>query len=182
MKLPPIFDAPAQALVRERWGWPGALSLLALAAAALLALGLAPRWSAQAQALVATFEQTASRADRQHATAAAPPASGQAWPSAEQTPERVAGLLRLAAPAGLRVVRSSEQAAAAGHLQLSLGAVGSYGALRSYLSRALAADPALVLQQLRLQRDDDDAAPLRADMRRVLLQDGGAPAQPGAAP
>lgn len=182
MKLPPYFDAPARALMHERWGWPGALALLALAVAALLALGLTPRWSAQAQALLASFEQLASRADKQRATAAASPVAGQTWPAAEQTPERVAGLLRLATPAGLRVVRSSEQAAAGGHLQLSLGAVGSYAALRLYLSHALAADPALVLQHVRLQREDDDAAPLRVEMRWVLLQDGAAPAQPGAAP
>jgi hypothetical protein len=143
---------------------------------------LAPRWQAQAQARLAGFEQASLRADRQRAAATLPAAAGAVWPPAEQTPERVAGLLRLAAPAGLRVLRSSEQAAGGGHLQLSVSASGTYAAMRAYLSKALAADTALVLQQVRLQRDDDDAAPLRIELRWVLLQDGSAPPRPGAAP
>jgi len=182
MNLPTSIKLPDWAWLRERWGWPGAAAVLALAGAALLGAVLAPRWQAQAQARLAGFEQASLRADRQRAAATLPAAAGAVWPPAEQTPERVAGLLRLAAPAGLRVLRSSEQAAGGGHLQLSVSASGTYAAMRAYLSKALAADTALVLQQVRLQRDDDDAAPLRIELRWVLLQDGSAPPRPGAAP
>ena len=186
MKLPTSIKLPEWAWLRERWGWPGAAALLALAGAVLLGAVLAPRWQAQAQAQLAGFEQASLRANKERAAALLPSLAGAVWPAPEQTPDRVAGLLRLAAPAGLRVLRSSEQAAGGGHLQLSLSASGTYAAMRSYLSKALAADAALVLQQVRLQRDaegdSDDAAPLRIELRWVLLQDGSTPPRPGAAP
>ena len=172
---------PAALDVRLVTAWaPAVAGALALLSALMLGAVLAPRWQAQAQA-----QEQATQSDRRAAAAVAvaaavtapsnrPVGSRQAmwadWPGAERTPERSAALLQLARRHGLTVQRAREQADPAGHFQLGLSGQASYPALRSFVAAALAADPALVLDRLRLQRAAPAVAELDVDMQWTLLQ------------
>ena len=166
---------------------PAVAGALALLSALMLGAVLAPRWQAQAQA-----QEQATQSDRRAAAAVAvaaaaavtapsnrPVGSRQAmwadWPGAERTPERSAALLQLARRHGLTVQRAREQADPAGHFQLGLSGQASYPALRSFVAAALAADPALVLDRLRLQRAAPAVAELDVDMQWTLLQRAAGP-------
>lgn len=160
-------------LWRERLGLPGALALVSLAAAAVLAGVLAPRWQVEADTVVAAAQRSLrEQAGRQARAAAQRPVVAQRplWPAPDSTPERAAALLSLAQRSGVSVQRSREQAGDGGHLQVSSSARGSYAALRSYIGEALAADPALVLERVRLFRSTPDARELEAELQWTLLQ------------
>lgn len=120
-------------------GWPGLAGLAALALAA--ALGLRP--------------------------APPPPAHAAAPPQATAPlPQRLAGLLALAGPAGVVVRRTEQRSVAepvAGTL-LSMPARGGYAELRGFVEAALLQDPDLALLSLRLQRGRPGDAVLEAEL------------------
>lgn len=99
------------------------------------------------------------------------------WPAARLTPFRTEQLLNRARREGLRIDVLSErpEPASASH-SVELRAVGGYGSLRRYLAYALAEDPALALESLRLQRPASRAAAidgLQLELRwRLLYQPG----------
>jgi hypothetical protein len=136
-----------------------AAALLLLAALALAAV-LEPHWRAAAQAL------DARRAGAPIA-APAPP-----WPAADAHAARVSALLGLARRHGItvRALRedaavpaAAEATAGVGWRGLTLSAEGRYAELRAFAASALAADAALALDSLVLQRTDTAQGLLRAD-------------------
>ena len=184
--------------------WPGAGTLsrpvvagaIGLLLAALLALGLTPRWrDEQAQADQA-LQAAVRAADRARAARpVAEPARDeqrllQALPSADDSPGRIAALLELATRHGLTVdavrqgdTRGADNRASALPLQqvpLALAARGPYSALRGFVAEALQHDDALLLDQLRINRSQPTARELNADLQWTLLQrpPGGALALP----
>lgn len=149
---------------------------VALLLAALLSAVLAPRWQAQA-AVHLTATQSALQASLRpamqpradvHASA-----SNADLPSLARTPERRAALMVLARRHGLEVQRAGEQADAAGQLQLALAGRARYPALRAFVAAALQADPALVLDRLRMQRASATAADLDVDLQWTFLHRSG---------
>jgi len=166
--------SPLRAEAR-RWGWPLPAGAGALALAALLAAGLTPRWEAEAEAWRA--EARTLRAAR--APAAPPPEPRPAWPTAARSSDRLATLLEAAERDGVAVRRSQQRLEPVSGAPLQLLRVqqasqGRYADLRRHLAQALATDPALGLERLRLQRPDPQAATLEADLQWVLVQRSGA--------
>lgn len=141
------------------WG-----SALALAGAALLL-----EW----RVLPPLREELAQLESRAAAQRLLPPARAP-WPHARQTPQRSEQLVRRAGREGLQVQLLSErpEPASASH-SVELRALGSYGSLRRYLAYAMAEDPALALESLRLQRPAGPADGLQLELRwRLLYQPG----------
>lgn len=158
----------------HRWpewvAWAGAAALLL---AALLSYRLAPQWQAQAQAQLAI----AQRALQAHQPAVAMVRSSvgssglqSALPLVEHTPARRASLVALARRHGVEVLRASERADSAGQLQLALAGQTRYAALRAFVAAALLADPALVLERLRMQRATAAATELDFELQWTFLQ------------
>ena len=156
----------------EGAGWPGLAGALALVLALLLAGVLAPSWRAEADAGRQAAQRVARQAAQQAARAPAPPpAPAEApLPDAEHTPERAAALLDLAPLHDVNLRHAREQTDAGGQLQLGMTGQASYAALRAFVAAALAADPALVLERVRLQRPTPAAAELEIDLQWTLLQ------------
>jgi hypothetical protein len=156
------------ALWREHAGWPGNAALLALLAALVLDQALTRPWRAQAEAL---FSEAAAR-PRSPApggdSAAIDPSA--ALPPAQAAAARSAALRERAAQHRVVLTRSSERRADGGALQLQLSASAPYPALRAFVADALAADPALVLDRVRLQRPTAEAPELEAELQWTLLQ------------
>jgi hypothetical protein len=176
---------------------PRAWPLWAGCAAALLGtallLGPAARWQAQADESVLAASR--ARAGVAIGPAATSPAGAQQpalLPAADRSPDRSARLAQLARRHGVQVQRLREQWDGLGQLQLSLSGTASYLTWRSFIAAALAADPALALDRLRLQRPDPETADLGAETQWTFLHRGAAPVQaarpaaarsnPGAAP
>ena len=173
-----------------RWralGWPALAGLLALALAAVLALGLTPYWHAQQQALSeqqrTTRQWQAEQARALRATAAQAPA---AWPLAAANDARVAALVELALHHGVTLTGTEQplQLQAAGSVAwqlLNMPARASYADLRGFIAAALQADPALALDALRLRRENAQAEQVDAELRWALGQAAApaVPAEPG---
>ena len=146
--------------------WPAAAGLAALAIAAGLVWLVAPHWRDEAEARLAELRpnlrlaEPKARAQAQaqaQAQALAPQAVAQAtpvWPVAAASPRRAAALGALARRQGLELLQLREQLDAASHLQLSMNGRATYPALRQFVERALAGDPALMLDRLRLHRGE----------------------------
>lgn len=157
------------------WGWPLPAGLLALALAALLGLAVVPRWQAEADTL--RSQARVLRAARPATAPASAPRPG--WPAAARSSDRVATLLEAAAHDGVGVQRAQQRLEAVGGsplqlLRLQQSASGRYADLRRHLAHALAADPALALERLRLQRADATSPQLDAELQWVLVQRSGA--------
>jgi len=188
--LPPLrpFDPPWR---RWRAGAAGAAllwSLLMLLAAGALAGVLEPQWRAAARAL-----------DALPAPPPPPVAQSLAWPAAGAHAARIGRLLALARQHGLevRALREEPDGRRDGPLDggaiawrgVSLSAAGSYAGLRGFAASALAADEALALDSLVLQRADTASATLRAEYQFALghraatvAEDAVAAAPAGASP
>lgn len=149
-------------------GGPGLGGLLALALAAVAAL-LGQRWDAQAAALQAEVRALRARA----VPMAVAPASlnAQQWlaalppPSARQ--QRLADLLELATRLDLNGARTEHRLASADgleRLRVTMPVTGSYAQLRRYIGAALAHDPALSLDAIKLRR----ASPMAVDVDAEL--------------
>jgi hypothetical protein len=159
-----------------RWGWPGVLGALCLAAAAVLAFGVLPaqqrEWADLSQRTAAATQQAARHEARMRAAdAAIPPGHTLAatLPDAGTRQQRVAALLALAAEAGIaarsaefKVVR--EPAAAHQQYTVTLPVSGPYAALRGFIEAALRADAALSLDRLQLRRASPAATAINAEL------------------
>ena len=170
------FSGLQRALRLPQWtpaAWATAAGAAALVLAALLSGVLAPHWQAQAEAqLVAA--QRAVRASQPRPVAHSSSPDAEAQPKAElplpaQTHERRAALMALARRQGVDVQRAGEQADGAGQLQLVLAGRARYPALRAFVAAALVADPALVLDRLRMQRSSAAVAELDVDLQWTFL-------------
>ncbi len=161
--------------------WAGALAALL---ATLLLLGPVTQWQLQAE-LQAEQQLSAASQARPLRSPTAPPSPAAAigaatlLPEATRSPERSAQLAGLARRHGVRVQRLREQFDAAGQLQLSLSGQAAYANWRAFVAAALAADPALALDRLRLQRADADAVELDADTQWTFLHRGATTAGAG---
>lgn len=178
----------SRALIDKLQGaWPFACqpSALAVAAggaalllAALLSGVLAPQWQAQADAQLAAAQSAVSAVAALRASQQRPALQVDVLPESElttglplaaYTPDRRAALMALARRHGVDVQRAGEQADSAGQLQLALAGRARYAALRAFVAAALVADPALVLDRLRMQRASAAAAELDLDLQWTFL-------------
>ncbi|PZR24937.1 MAG: hypothetical protein DI538_27765, partial [Azospira oryzae] len=163
MRMPRL-PAPLQPL-----GWPGVAGAVALLLAALLAWQ-GQRWDAQAAALEVEVRQLRARAAPARA-AAAVPLSVQQWqatlPPASERQQRLADLLELAIRLDLNGARTEHrlsQGEGLERLRVTMPVSGSYAQLRHFISTALAHDPALSLDAIKLRR----SSPLTADLDAEL--------------
>ncbi len=175
----------------RRWGLPGALGGLLLAASLLLAGLLVPRerdglLSDQRVLREARLRAAQLRREQQADAQPQDPARRfvQAFPSADERHRRITNLLGLAAGLGLQPRRSdvrsvAEPALGLTRLRVVLPLRGSYETLRRYVDQALRDDPALALDLMRLERADPDAAEVRAELQWSLWMQPDAPAAPG---
>ena len=152
--------------------WPVWAGLALLGTALLLTQGPAQIWQQQADEHLATAKQARATA-RLHAPAPAQPFT-PAWPERARSPDRAAAITSTARRQGLSVTRLREQVDTAGHLQLGLSGTASYPALRTFVDRTLASDPAAVLDRLRLQRADAGSTDIDFDMQWTLLHQAAA--------
>ncbi|MFT7722142.1 MAG: hypothetical protein QM788_04850 [Roseateles sp.] len=161
-----------------KWlGAPGLAGLAALALAAAAAVA-GQRWDARAAALQA--EARALRAQTAPGAAAAAaiapaPASLQQWqaglPTAADRQQRLADLLELGIRLELNGARTEHRLAAAEgleRLRVSMPVTGGYGQLRRFIGAALAHDPALSLDALKLRRASPLAAEVEAELQWSL--------------
>lgn len=159
-----------------RWGWPGGLGALCLAAAALLAFVVVParqrEWADLAQRTAAATQLAARQAAQARSTDTAGPAGHRlaaTLPDAGTRQQRVAALLALAAESGVatrsaefKVVR--EPAAAQLQYSVTLPVSGPYAAVRGFIEAALRADAALSLDRLQLRRASATATLIDAEL------------------
>lgn len=87
-----------------------------------------------------------------------------ALPEASLSPQRAAMLLTLARRAGVQTTALQERLDEAGRLQLQLNGRAPYAALRRFAEQALAADPALVLDRVRAQRESPAVSDLEIEL------------------
>ncbi|MFG6414199.1 GspMb/PilO family protein [Roseateles sp. DC23W] len=149
-------------------GWPGVAGLAALGLAVLAVLA-GQRWDAQAAALQA--EAQALRAKARPAAATAAPVSVQQWqaalPTAATRQQRLADLLELAIRLDLNGARTEHRLASGDgleRLRVSMPLTGNYAQIRRFIAAALAHDPALSLDAVKLRR----ASPVSADVDAEL--------------
>lgn len=149
--------------------WPGVAGLTALLLA-VLAVVLGQRWDAQAAALQAEARQLRAKAAPAAAVAAAP-VSVQQWqaglPPASDRQQRLADLLELGIRLDLNGTRTEHRLAASEgleRLRVTMPVTGSYAQVRRFVGAALAHDPALSLDSIKLRR----VSPLAADVDAEL--------------
>ncbi len=153
-------------------GWPGGLAALCLALAGVLAQQLTPRWQAQTEEWAAQEARLRRGLRSQAAVAAAaesPAALLETLPPAHERQQRLADLLEIGLRLGLVQQRSEQRVnvdAPTGleRLRVHMPVQGSYAQLRQYLGAALAHDPALSLDVLRLRRPQRESPMLQAEL------------------
>ncbi|MFG6457698.1 hypothetical protein [Roseateles sp. BYS96W] len=157
----------------SRWGralgWPGLAGLVALLLAAVMAWA-GQRWDAQATALQAEARALRAKA-RPAASVSAGPVSAQQWqaalPPASQRQQRLADLLELSLRLDLRGVRTEHRLTTTEgleRLRVTMPVTGPYAQVRRLIAAALAHDPALSLDAVKLRR----VSPLSADVEAEL--------------
>lgn len=172
--------AAAEMMKRQlrRLGAPGLLGIAALLLAAPLAWqGL--RWDHEAARLKAESEALRSRLLAQARAAGesdgrnGPVLTPQQWqltlPAAAERQQRLADLLEMALRLGLNSARtehrlSRDAVSGLERLRVTMPVAGGYGPLRQYIGSALAHDPALSLDSLKLRRVSPNAAELEAEL------------------
>jgi Type II secretion system (T2SS), protein M subtype b len=149
-------------------GWPGLAGVAALLLAAV-AVAAGQRWDAQAVALQAEAREL--RAKARPAAAAPAPLSAQQWqaalPTAAGRQQRLADLLELGMRLELNGARTEHRLSTADgleRLRVTMPVTGSYAQLRRFIAAALANDPALSLDAIKLRR----ASPLSAEVDAEL--------------
>lgn len=159
--------------LHQALGLPGLAGLVALLLAAV-ALLLAQRWDARATALQA--EASALRAQaRPAAAAAAVPVSAQQWqatlPGAAERQQRLADLLELGIRLELGGARTEHRLVTSEgleRLRVTMPVSGSYAQLRRFIAAALAHDPGLSLDAVKLRRASPLAAEVDAELQWSL--------------
>lgn len=151
--------------------WPAVAGAAALAVAAALVLWLAPHWRDEAEARLAQMRSSARWAGPEARPQAQPiqEKAAPGWPAPAASPRRAAALSALARRQGLELLQLREQVDASAQLQLGMNGRASYPALRQFVERALAADPALVLDRLRLHRGEADELLVAFELQWTLL-------------
>ena len=159
---------PLHRLVRAL-GWPGLAGLAALLLAAVAVIA-SQRWDAQAAALQAEARDLRAKA-RPAALAQAVPISVQQWqatlPSPRDRQQRLADLLELGIRLDLNGVRTEHRLSTSEgleRLRVTMPLTGSYAQLRRFIGAALAHDPALSLDALKLRR----VSPISTDVDAEL--------------
>jgi len=184
-----ITKALAQA---RRFGWLGLVGVVALVAAAVCAV-VAQRWDDQTAELQSRADSLhkqilqATAAARQHADTPGVPGQlldAHAWlaalPPAAQRQERLADLLELAIKNGLVSARtdyhlSVDAGLGLEHLRVNMPVSGHYPQLRAFIEAALAHDPGLSLDSLKLQRATPQSDQVDAELTWSLhARTGGA--------
>jgi hypothetical protein len=174
-------------------GWAGIAGLLL---ALVLGAVLAPHWQARAEQLhaQARSERIAAadaarrlRSDPALATRNVPTAAP--WPAATQRLARIDRLLALAREHGVQVLGAQHAPGARGALRpadadadatapvwstVTLPARARYADLRRFVAAALAADSALALDAVRLERQPDEGVALRVELVFGLASAAGA--------
>lgn len=158
---------PVVVVMLKSLGWPGLAGLLALALAAVAGLA-GQRWDAQATALQA--EARTLRAQVAPAAASAP-LSAQQWQAAlppyTDRQQRLADLLEQALRLDLSGARTEHRLSTVDgleRLRVTMPLTGSYAQLRRFIAAALAHDPALSLDAIKLRR----VSPMTADVDAEL--------------
>ena len=149
-------------------GWPGLAGIAALLLA-VAAIVFSQRWDAQALRLQAEARELRSKA--RPAAVAAVPVSVQQWqatlPPSAHRQQRLADLLELSIRLDLNGARTEHRLATAEgleRLRVTMPVTGSYAQVRRFVAAALAHDPALSLDSLKLRR----VSPLAADVDAEL--------------
>ncbi len=162
------------------WGWPAGLGVALLVAACVLEAWVLPRQ----QEHVADLRQQVQAA-RARARVASQPVAARAvvadpaqqfrdtFPAARWRQQRLADLFDGAARAGLSVGRTEhrpglEPGLGLARYRITLPVNGTYGQVRGFVRQALAADPALSLDGLRLSRAHAGQAQLQAQLQFSL--------------
>jgi hypothetical protein len=154
--------------------WPGLAGIAALAVAVIASV-LGQRWDTQATALQLEARQLRAKAAPMSAAAAAPVISVQQWqaglpPSADRQ-QRLADLLELGIRLELNAARTEHRLSTAEgleRLRVTMPVTGSYAQVRRFISAALAHDPALSLDSLKLRRASPMAAEVDAELQWSL--------------
>ncbi len=164
--------APLHRLVRAL-GWPGLAGLAALLLA-VAAIALGQRWDAQAAALQAEARTLRAKA-RPAAAATAVPVSVQQWqaalPAATARQQRLADLLELSIRMDLNSARTEHRLATSEgleRLRVTMPLTGSYAQVRRFIGAALAHDPALSLDALKLRRVSPVSTDVDAELQWSL--------------
>lgn len=174
------------------WGWPAAAGAALLLASAALAWGATPDLrraeAAAAEEIDLWQHRAAARRARGASGGAALDAAGtgaafrHAFPLADSRSPRVATLVATAERRGL-VLQSMdlrlqpEPTLGLARYRIQMPLQGSYAAVRGLVADSLRQDPALALDALQLQRDEDAAGGLRVELRWSLYSqpDAGLP-------
>ncbi len=150
-------------------GGPGLAGVAALLLA-VVATVLGQRWDARATGLQAEARQLRARA-APVAAAASAPVSVQQWqaglPASGERQQRLADLLELSIRLDLNGARTEHRLATSEgleRLRVTMPVTGSYAQVRRFIGAALAHDPALSLDSIKLRR----ASPLSADVDAEL--------------
>lgn len=175
------------AATRSRAGWPGAAALLAVLAAGVISLLLAPRWQADADAAdAATLRAQRSERDtllRSAARVDTHVARAPVLPAAQATPNRMADLHSQALLHGVVVDRmqlrdSAFAAQGASRTTVVMPVRAGYAELRRFIAHALQADDALALERIRLRRSSAATPELEGELQWALLQRSAAAVTP----
>jgi hypothetical protein len=164
--------------LRQRGGWPLAMSLLVLISALAFDAWLAPHWRDEAgklrnQALALQRDaRDAELRKRQDASSAGAAAKPQ-LPDASLASSRMADLLALAVRNGVSVQRlqrvGADAAEASARTPLVMPVRATYEDLRRFVAMALLDDAALALERVSLRRSRSDVAELEGELQWTLL-------------
>ncbi|MBI3350641.1 MAG: hypothetical protein HY020_26025 [Burkholderiales bacterium] len=161
-----------QALLKAL-GWPGLAGLAALLLA-LVASFAGKRWDAQAAALQAEARALRSKASPA-ALAPTVPVSVQQWQAALPSPrdrqQRLADLLELGIRLDLNGARTEHRLSTSEgleRLRVTMPLTGNYAQLRRFIGAALAHDPALSLDAIKLRRVSPVSSDVDAELQWSL--------------
>lgn len=154
-------------------GGPGLAGLAALLLAAVCGV-LGQRLDDQTLAL--QRENQALRRQLPPPSAASAPLSSAQWqaqlPAARERQQRLADLIEMATRAGLANARTEHRLATSDgieRLRVSMPLSGSYAQLRRFIGAALAHDPALSLDALKIRRANPQAIEVEAELQWSLF-------------
>ena len=157
----------------KAWGWPGAASLALLAVAGGAAGYEAYCRGLQRQASVQVRQLEVRLRALAKAPVVAPASTRAGWlaslPVSEARQRRLADLLEAAIREGLNATHTEyqlgvDQAAGLERLRITMPIQGSYAQIRQFVGTALAHDPALSLDSLRLSRSSPQGSQIEAEL------------------
>jgi len=159
----------------RRFGLPGAFGLLCLIGAAVLLLGPARSWEAQASVAQADADTLRARLRRQPVVVEVPQEQAQprhlvaSLPEVSDRQARLGDLLTLALKQGLNSSRTEHRITrddklGLERLRITMPVQGTYAQLRGFIEQALRQDPALSLDSLKLRRNNPAAGEIEAEL------------------